>query len=317
MSVNWNGVFPALTTKFTTDDQLDLPMFKKNLDAQLRAGVHGVILGGTLGEASTLTTEEKSRLVQFAVENVAGRIPVILNIAEGATSEAVRQAELAEKWGCEGLMMLPPMRYKSDHRETVTYFKSIADSTELPIMIYNNPVDYKIEVTLDMFAELTECKNIQAVKESTRDVTNVTRMLTRFGGRYKILCGVDTLAMEEMLMGAHGWVAGLVCAFPAETVAIYNLVKAGKIKEATYIYRWFMPLLELDIHSKLVQYIKLAETQVGLGTEQVREPRLTLAGEERERILKIINDGIESRPRLANYLQQEKTYTASLKSVSL
>jgi len=184
-------------------------------------------------------------------------------------------------------------------------------------MIYNNPVDYKIEVTLDMFAELTECKNIQAVKESTRDVTNVTRMLTRFGGRYKILCGVDTLAMEEMLMGAHGWVAGLVCAFPAETVAIYNLVKAGKIKEATYIYRWFMPLLELDIHSKLVQYIKLAESQVGLGTEQVREPRLILAGEERERILKVINDGITSRPRLANYLQQEKTYTPSLKSVSL
>jgi len=213
--------------------------------------------------------------------------------------------------------MLPPMRYKTDHRETVTYFKRIADSTELPIMIYNNPVDYKIEVTLDMFAELTECKNIQAVKESTRDVTNVTRMLTRFGGRYKILCGVDTLAMEEMLMGAHGWVAGLVCAFPAETVAIYNLVKAGKIKEATYIYRWFMPLLELDIHSKLVQYIKLAESQVGLGTEQVREPRLILAGEERERILKVINDGITSRPRLANYLQQEKTYTPSLKSVSL
>ncbi len=214
MSVNWNGVFPALTTKFTTDDQLDLPMFKKNLDAQLRAGVHGIILGGTLGESSTLTTEEKSRLVQFAVENVGDRIPVILNIAEGATSEAMKQAELAEQWGCKGLMMLPPMRYKSDHRETVTYFRRIAESTELPIMIYNNPVDYKIEVTLDMFAELTECKNIQAVKESTRDVTNVTRMLTRFGGRYKILCGVDTLAMEEMLMGAHGWVARPCVRFP-------------------------------------------------------------------------------------------------------
>jgi 4-hydroxy-tetrahydrodipicolinate synthase len=156
------------------------------------------------------------------------------------------------------------MRYKSDHRETVTYFKTVANSTELPVMIYNNPVDYKIEVTLDMFAELTECKNIQAVKESTRDVTNVTRMLNRFGGRYKILCGVDTLAMEELLMGAHGWVAGLVCAFPVETMTVYNLVKAGRIKEAASVYRWFMPLLELDIHPKLVQYIKLAEAQEGI-----------------------------------------------------
>jgi 4-hydroxy-tetrahydrodipicolinate synthase len=316
MSVNWNGVFPALTTKFTNDDQLDFPMFKRNLDAQLRAGVHGIILGGTLGEASVLTTEEKSELVQFAVENVEGKIPVILNIAEGATREAIKQAELAETWGCKGLMLLPPMRYKSDHRETVAYFKAIARSTELPVMIYNNPVDYKTEVTLDMFAELTDCKNIQAVKESTRDVTNVTRMLTRFGGRYKILCGVDTLAMEEMLMGAHGWVAGLVCAFPAETMAVYNLVKEGRIKEATYIYRWFMPLLELDIHPKLVQYIKLAEAQEGIGTEQVREPRLILAGEERERILKIIKDGISSRPNLKNYLQQEKSYS-SVKSMSL
>ncbi|HWH62097.1 MAG TPA: dihydrodipicolinate synthase family protein [Ginsengibacter sp.] len=317
MPINWNGVFPALTTKFTKDDTLDFEMFKKNLNAQLNAGVHGIILGGTLGESSTLTVEEKSELVQFAVENVESKIPVILNIAEGATREAVKQAELAAAWGCKGLMLLPPMRYKSDHRETVTYFKAIASSTDLPIMIYNNPVDYKIEVTQDMFAELAECQNIQAIKESTRDVTNVTRMLTRFGGRYKILCGVDTLAMEEMLMGAHGWVAGLVCAFPAETVAIYNLVKAGRIKEATYIYRWFMPLLELDIHSKLVQYIKLAEAQTGIGTEQVRQPRLTLVGEERERVLKIINDGIASRPNLANYLPHEKSYAVSAKSMSL
>jgi 1-pyrroline-4-hydroxy-2-carboxylate deaminase len=317
MSINWNGVFPALTTQFTNDDQLDLSMFKKNLDAQLHAGVHGIILSGTLGEASVLTTEEKSKLVQFAIETIDGKTPVILNIAEGATREAIRQAELAAKWGCEGLMLLPPMRYKSDHRETVAYFKAIANSTDLPIMIYNNPVDYKIEVTLEMFAELVECKNIQAIKESTRDVTNVTRMLTRFGGRYKILCGVDTLAMEEMLMGAHGWVAGLVCAFPAETMAVYNLVKAGRIKEATYIYRWFMPLLELDIHPKLVQYIKLAEAQVGIGSENVREPRLALTGEERERILKIINDGIATRPNLDKYLPSEQVLRPSAKSISL
>ena len=266
MVINWSGVFPEITTKFTKDDALDFEMFKVNLDAQLKAGVNGIILGGSLGEASVLTTEEKAALVKFAVKYVDNKIPVVLNIAEGATREAINQAVLAETWGCKGIMALPPMRYKSDDRETITYFKAIANSTKLPIMIYNNPVDYKIEVTPDMFAELVQCENIEAVKESTRDITNVTRMINRFGERLKILCGVDTLAMEELLMGAHGWVAGLVCAFPAETMAVYNLVKAGRIKEATEIYRWFMPLLELDIHPKLVQYIKLAETLEGIGT---------------------------------------------------
>lgn len=298
MHFEWNGVFPALTTKFTADDQLDLPLFEKNIQAQLNAGVHGIVLGGTLGEASVLTTAEKEQLVKFAVEKCAVKVPVILNIAEGSTREALQQAVNAKTWGAQGLMMLPPMRYKSDHRETVTYFKTVADSTDLPIMIYNNPVDYKIEVTLDMFAELAACKNINAVKESTRDVTNVTRMRNRFGDRFKLLCGVDTLAMEELCLGADGWVAGLVCAFPKETVAIYNLVKAGRIAEATGIYRWFMPLLELDIHPKLVQYIKLAEAQVGLGSEYVRAPRLALTGKEREDILKIITDGIAARPNL-------------------
>jgi len=302
MSIAWTGVFPALTTKFTNADNLDLLLFEQNLYAQLEAGVNGIILGGTLGEASVLTTIEKERLVKFAVEKCAGKVPVILNIAEGSTKEALQQASFAVEWGAKGLMMLPPMRYKSDHRETVTYFKTVADATELPIMIYNNPVDYKIDVTLEMFAELADCKNIQSVKESTRDVTNVTRMKNKFGDRFKILCGVDTLAMEELCLGADGWVAGLVCAFPKETVAIFRLVKAGRIAEAIQIYRWFMPLLELDIHAKLVQYIKLAETQAGIGSENVRAPRLTLVGEEREMVLKIINDGISSRPSLPDYL---------------
>ena len=298
MSIEWKGVFPALTTKFTDDDKLDFSLFEKNLQVQLAAGVNGIILGGTLGEASVLTTAEKEQLVKFTVEKCEDKIPVLLNIAEGSTKEALLQAAYALAWGAKGLMILPPMRYKSDHRETVTYFKTVADATELPMMIYNNPVDYKIDVTLEMFAELTACKNIQAVKESTRDVTNVTRMRNRFGNRYKILCGVDTLAMEELCLGADGWVAGLVCAFPKETVTIFNLVKAGKIEEAIKIYRWFMPLLELDIHPKLVQYIKLAETQAGLGSENVRAPRLVLEGKERTEILKIINDGIATRPTL-------------------
>ena len=298
MSINWTGVFPALTTKFTVDDTLDLPLFEKNLHAQLDAGVNGVVLGGTLGEASVLTTQEKEELIKFAVEKCAGKVPVVLNIAEGSTKEALQQAAYAKAWGAKGIMILPPMRYKSDHRETVTYFKTVADAIDLPVMIYNNPVDYKIEVTMDMFDDLQGCKNITAIKESTRDVTNVTRLINRFGDRYKILCGVDPLAMEELVLGADGWVAGLVCAFPKETVAIFNLVKAGKIEEATKIYRWFMPLLELDIHPKLVQYIKLAETQAGIGSETVRPPRLTLVGQEREDVLKIINDGIASRPEL-------------------
>lgn len=294
----WNGVFPALTTKFTTSDELDLPLFEKNLNAQLDAGVNGIILGGTLGEASVLLVEEKEQLVKFTVEKTKDKVPVVLNIAEGSTTEAIKQAANAKAWGAKGLMILPPMRYKSDHRETVEYFKAVANSTDLPVMIYNNPVDYKIEVTLDMFEELIACKNITAVKESTRDVTNLTRMKNRFGNRIKILCGVDTLAMEELCLGADGWVAGLVCAFPKETVAIYNLVKQGKIEAATSIYRWFMPLLELDIHPKLVQYIKLAEAELGLGSEYVRAPRLTLVGEERQKILQIIHSGIKNRPAL-------------------
>jgi 1-pyrroline-4-hydroxy-2-carboxylate deaminase len=305
IKVNWQGIYPALTTKFTSRDELDLQLFEKNLQAQLDAGIDGIILGGTLGESSVLSTEEKEKLVKFAIDKVKGKIPVILNIAEGSTREALHQVEYARNWGAHGLMALPPMRYKSDHRETVQWFKTIANATDLPIIVYNNPIDYKTLITLDMFDEMNECKNIEAVKESTRDVTNVTRMRNRFGNRYKILCGVDTLAMEELCLGADGWVAGLVCAFPKETVAIYRLVKAGKLKEAAKIYRWFMPLLEMDIHPKLVQYIKLAEELEGIGSEAVRAPRLTLIGEEREKIIKIITQGITSRPELPDYLKKD------------
>ncbi len=305
MKPAWKGVYPALTTKFTKNDELDLPLFSKNVIAQIDAGVDGLIVGGTLGEANVLTSSEKEILVKQALLDADGAVPVVLNIAEGSTREAIDQAMLGEAWGVHGLMLLPPMRYKSDHRETVTFFQTIARATRLPIMIYNNPVDYKVDVTLDMLEELSEEPNIQAVKESTRDVTNVTRMLNRFGQRFKILCGVDPLAMESLCMGAHGWVAGLVDAFPRETVAIYRLVKEGRIDEAMSIYRWFMPLLELDIHPKLVQYIKLAEACVGLGSEHVRAPRLTLVGEERERVLAVINKGLATRPVLPELFAME------------
>ncbi|MEG3659758.1 dihydrodipicolinate synthase family protein [Arenibacter palladensis] len=301
MQIKWEGVMPAVTTKFTKDDTLDLEMFETNIQAQMEAGVSAIILGGTLGEASTLTDEEKKILIQETVRIVNDKIPVIINIAEQTTKGAIEAAYKAKKYGASGLMMLPPMRYKANDFETVTYFKEVAKSTDLPIMIYNNPVDYGIEVTLDMFEELLTMPNIQAVKESTRDISNITRIKNRFGDRLKVLTGVDTLGLESILMGADGWVAGLVCAFPAETVAIYSLAKAGRIPEALAIYRWFLPLLELDINPQLVQNIKLAEVATGIGTEQVRAPRLPLQGEERKRVLKIIEEGMKTRPTLPEY----------------
>lgn len=295
MVPNWIGVYPALLSPFRADDTLDLPLFEKNLQAQLEAGVHGAIIGGSLGEASTLRTAEKKELVQ-AAKNIAGqRIPVILNIAESATQEALGHVRLAEQWGVDGLMLLPPMRYKSDDRETIQYFRSIARSTALPIMIYNNPVDYKIDFHPALFDHLLDLPNVQALKESSRDVTNTTRMLSRFGDRFKILCGVDTLAMEALCLGAHGWVAGLVDAFPKETVQLYQLIQAGKLESARQLYRWFMPLLELDIHPKLVQYIKLAATHTGIGSEQVRPPRLPLEEKERAAIERIIQNALDTR----------------------
>ncbi|GAB3982650.1 dihydrodipicolinate synthase family protein [Spirosoma terrae] len=298
VSVQWEGVYPALLTPFTADDQLDIPLFEKNLNAQLEAGVHGFIIGGSLGEASTLLNSEKIELLSSALAVSAGKVPVLVNIAEQATKQAIACAQDAERNGADGLMLLPPMRYPSDSRETVTYFKSVAKETSLPIMIYNNPYDYKIMTTVAMFEELAEFSNIQAVKESTRDLTNITRMRNAFGDRFKLLGGVDTLALEALLLGCDGWVGGLVDAFPQETMAIYDLAKAGQIAEALEIYRWFMPLLELDIHPKLVQYIKLAATATGIGSEYVRAPRLPLIGAEREQVLNVIQTALAKRPVL-------------------
>ncbi|MBK77683.1 MAG: dihydrodipicolinate synthase family protein [Flavobacteriaceae bacterium] len=301
MNFKWKGIMPAVTTKFLDNDKLDLKTFKINIEEQLSAGVHGIVLGGSLGESSTLDESEKKTLLNQTVEIVSGRIPVIMNIAASSTKKAIESAILAERNGASGLMILPPMKYKADNRETLEFFKKIATKTSLEIMIYNNPVDYGIEVTLSMFEELMSIKNIVAVKESTRNISNITKMKAKFGDRYKILAGVDTLALESLMMGADGWVAGLVCAFPKETVAIYELYKAGRTKEAIEIYRWFLPLLELDTTSKLVQNIKLAEVATGIGTEKVREPRLPLIGKERKNVIEIIEKSLKTRPKLPNY----------------
>ena len=298
MNINWKGVYPALTTKFSEKNEIDIPAFLYNVEKQIEAGVHGVVIGGSLGEASTLAQDEKNKLLDATVGHYKGEIPVIMNIAESSSLSLVKALKDAKEYGANGLMMLPPMRYLSDDRETLEFFKLAARTVDLPIMVYNNPYDYKIEITLDMFEHLSKYDNIQSVKESTRDVTNVTRMRNHFGDRFKILCGVDTLALEELLLGADGWVAGRVDAFPRETVLIYELVQMKRFDEARDLYRWFMPLLELDIHPKLVQYIKLAEVATGIGTEEVRPPRLKLVGDERKRVKKIIEKAIENRPSL-------------------
>jgi dihydrodipicolinate synthase/N-acetylneuraminate lyase len=279
----WEGVLPAVTTKFDADFSIDHAWTKKNIEAQIDAGVDGIIVCGSLGEASTLSLDEKLDVLDIAVDASGGRVPVLLTIAENSTLDACRQAEAGVTHGAAGYMVLPGLRYLSDRRETIHHFRMVA---------------YGVDMTPEMFAEIADEKKIVAIKESCGDVRRVTDLINVVGDRFAILCGVDNLAMEAILMGAHGWVAGLVCAFPHETVAIYKLIKAGRLEEARAIYRWFAPLLALDVSPKLVQNIKLAEAMVGLGTEPVRPPRLPLAGDERQAVEALIRHSLETRPAL-------------------
>lgn len=296
MKFNWEGVFPAVTTKFDSNLRIDAHWTKVNTEAQLAAGVHGVVVSGSLGEASTLSMEEKGQLVRLMTELVDGRVPVVCGVAQRTTADACRMAELAATQGADGLMLLPPMLYTSDRRETLTFLREVAGATDLPIMLYNNPVAYNVDLTPEMLAELANEPKFEAVKESSDDVRRITDIVNLVGERYRIFTGVDNIALEALMLGAVGWIAGLVDAFPRETVAIYNLAKAGQYAEAVEIYRWFMPLLHLDVSTKLVQNIKLAEAMVGIGTETVRPPRLPLAGEERERVQKTIETALAKRP---------------------
>lgn len=298
MHPSWNGVYPALTTLFQPDESIDLTGMEKKVDDQIQSGVQALILGGSLGEASTLSAEEKLDLLSHIVSYTDGRVPVIMNVAESRTRDALSFVRQSADAGADGLMVLPPMRYKADEDEVTTWYSAIAHETDLPILLYNNPVDYGIGLSLHQFETLLRIPTIQAVKESTRDVTQVIRLKNAFGDRLKVMCGVDTLALESLLLGADGWVAGLVNAFPEETVAIYRLALAGEIKSARALYAWFMPLLELDIHPKLVQYIKLAERETGRGTPFVRAPRQPLEEAELNRVMTIIQEGLAKRPSL-------------------
>jgi 1-pyrroline-4-hydroxy-2-carboxylate deaminase len=294
----WTGVYPAVTTNFFEDQSLDFQTFENNINEQIKAGVHGIIVCGSLGENGTLSTDEKLALLESAKKAIAGRVPLIMTVAECVTTEAVSFVKTVEQVGGEGFMMLPPMRYASDDRETLHYLHKVADATDLPVMAYNNPVAYKTFLSIPMFRDLAENQHFEAMKESTGDVRYMTDIINEFGDRFKILSGVDDLAFESLVMGAHGWVAGLVCGFPRETVVIYELVQQGRIQEAREIYRWFFPLLHLDIGNKFVQNIKLAEVAVGMGTEMVREPRLPLVGEERQSVLDVIGKALKIRPVL-------------------
>jgi len=301
MQVDWSGIFPAVTTKFTEDHSLNVEAIEDHLEAQIEAGVHGLVMLGTLGENASLSTDEKHEVVQIALSVSDGRVPVLAGVAETTTSDACEFVERGAAYEADGFMLLPGMLYHSDRRETMRHFRTVADVTERPLMIYNNPVAYGVDTTPEMFEALADEDAIVAIKESSDDVRRITDIYNRTGDRYQLFCGVDDLALESMLMGAVGWVAGLVNAFPEETVAIYELVKAGRVEQARDIYRWFAPLLHLDVSTELVQNIKLAEAMVGIGTEPVRPPRLRLTGEERERVKETIQAGLHARPDLSNY----------------
>jgi 4-hydroxy-tetrahydrodipicolinate synthase len=295
---SWQGVYPALTTKFKPDYRLDPAAMEKHFAWQVECGVDGLIACGSLGENSVLSVEEKLEVLRIAVRVSGGKVPVLMTVAEGSTADGVALCEHSAREGADGFMVLPGMRYVSDRRETIAHYRAIAKSSPRPIMVYNNPVAYGVDVTPEMFEELADETSLVAIKESSDNVRRVTDIINRTGARYAIFCGVDDLAMEAMLMGACGWVAGLVDAFPEETVAIYRLIVDGRIDEARKIYRWLSPLLHLDVSRKLVQNVKLVESLVGVGTETVRPPRLPLVGEERAYVIALVGQALKTRPVL-------------------
>ncbi|HEV3342076.1 MAG TPA: dihydrodipicolinate synthase family protein [Pirellulales bacterium] len=296
MKSDWRGVFPAATTQFRADGGLDIGATLAHLDAMIAAGIHGLIMLGTVGENCSLEHGEKIELVSATVRHVAGRVPVLSGVAEYTTALACRWAEQAARAGVEGLMVLPAMVYKGDRRETIAHFRAVARATNLPVMCYNNPVSYGVDIPPDAFGELADEPTLVAIKESSENPRRITDLINTCGDRYLLLCGVDDLVFESVLLGAQGWVSGLVNAFPRENRLLWDLLEAGRLDEARRVYRWYTPLLHLDTHPKLVQYIKLAATTCGYGSEMVRPPRLPLVGEERDRILALIRTAIANRP---------------------
>ncbi len=294
--ITWRGVFPALTTKFTADDKIDWDAMDRHLQLQLQAGVHGLIILGSLGETSTLTADEKLRMVEFFGRADRQGRPLIACVAESSTRQAKEFAAAAEGAGADGLMLLPPMRYPSDRRETLTFMNSVAAASDLPIMLYNNPVAYSTDLLPEDFARLADNPKFVAIKESSADTRRMLDIRRLTGERFALFCGVDDLALESFALGADGWVAGLVVAFPRETVRLWELAQAGKWQQARELYEWFLPLLHLDVGAKFVQQIKLVESLMGTGSARVRAPRLQLSDKEAEKVEQILQQALDTRP---------------------
>ena len=303
MKPNWHGVFPAITTQFHDDQSLNIEATARHLEILIEAGIHGVVLLGTVGENTSLEAEEKLTVVREMVAAARGRIPVLCGVAEYTTALGCRYAQAVEKLGADGLMVLPAMVYKSDVREALTHFRTIAGATGLPIMIYNNPVSYGVDVPPEGFARLADVANIVAIKESSENVRRVTDLINLMGDRLILFAGVDDLFLESAMLGVEGWVSGLVNAFPAENQALWQMASRGHWRQARELYRWYMPLLHLDTRVKLVQSIKLAMAETGLGSETVRAPRLPLEGAEREEVLRIVRHAIATRPQIEKAAQ--------------
>ena len=297
-SINWRGVFPAVTTKFTQNDSLDFEAMAQHLEFQLDAGVHGIIILGSLGENSTLDMAEKVEMVQFFCTQIRGRVPLVACIAESGTREALELLEKATTAGADGFMVLPPMRYASDKRETLAFFRAIGAASERPIMLYNNPVAYGTDLSPQDFASLSDVTAFEAIKESAADTRRFPEIRRLCSDRYALFCGVDDLAFECFSLGAVGWVSGLVVAFPHETVHLYELMNAGRWPEARDLYEWFLPLLHLDIGNKFVQQIKLVEELNGVGSARVRAPRMELEGEQARHVHRVFEQAMATRPVL-------------------
>jgi 4-hydroxy-tetrahydrodipicolinate synthase len=298
MSVSWRGVFPAVTTQFRADGALDLGSTQRGIEEQIRAGVHGLIILGTVGENCSLEPQEKRQILAATKEVVARKVPVLSGVAEYTTAQAAAFARECEKVGIDGLMVLPGMVYKADEREALAHFRAVAAASGLPIMIYNNPPAYNVDVTPEGFKELASERRVVAIKESSENLRRLTDIVNLTGDRYALFCGVDDLVLESVLLGAVGWVSGLVNVFPKESVRLWELAVKGDWERARAIYRWFMPTLHLDTSPKLVQMIKLGQKILGNGSAVTRAPRLALEGEELARVTRLYEEAIANRPTL-------------------
>jgi 4-hydroxy-tetrahydrodipicolinate synthase len=296
LSCNWHGVYPAATTQYDANLQVDLQATQGVQSALVRDGVHGIVLLGTVGEGNSLTAAEKRAVLKAAKEAVGGKVPLIAGVSELTTTAAVEYARDAERIGIDGLMVLPAMVYVPTPAELAHHFRTVARATSLPIMLYNNPPAYRVSIDQDTLAELADEPNIVALKESAPDPRRFTDLINAFGDRFVLFAGLDDVAFEGLTLGARGWVSGLTNAFPAESLALYESIRRGDLERARKIYRWFMPLLHLDAEHDLVQSIKLAEQIMRRGSERVRLPRLPLAGERRAAVSAMVERARATRP---------------------